>query len=96
MKIRQKKIFPRTVNFDVNYSAGVTSPTTLTAPVDNATGVSTTTTFSWAADANATSYHLLVADSGDFSNLLVDEIVEGTSFEVIGSLIERGTEGKAA
>ena len=70
----------RTVDFDINYSAGVTSQTTLTAPADNATGVSTSVTFSWAADANATSYHLMVSDDAGFSNLVVDEIVEGTSF----------------
>lgn len=70
----------RTVDFDINYSAGVTSATSLITPVDVATNVSTTTTFSWAADANATSYRLMVADSSDFSNLIIDEIVDGTSY----------------
>ena len=73
----------RTVDFNINYSAGVTSPTTLTAPEDNASDVMTTTTFTWNADANATTYHLMVSDGSDFSNLIVDEILTETSYEAI-------------
>ncbi len=72
------------VDLSVLYSGGVTSAVLLSAPVDTATNVSLTPTFSWAADANATSYRLIVSTDSGFGTLLIDEIVTGTSFVASG------------
>jgi len=77
-------IIIRTVNLDINYSAGTTSATTLTAPTDNASDVIVDFTFTWAADNNATSYNLIVADDIGFNNVIIDEILTTTSYDAVG------------
>ncbi len=72
------------IAFNVIYSAGATSATTLSAPANFATNVVLAPTFSWAADANATSYRLMVSTDSAFSTLLIDETVTGTSFAAAG------------
>ena len=74
----------RTLDLNILYSAGITTATTLTSPVDSATNVSLSTTFTWAADANATSYRLMVSTVSNFGSLIVDEVVSGTSFSTVG------------
>lgn len=68
------------VDLTISYSGGATAATNLTAPADNATDAPLTMTFDWVADANATSYRLLVSDMSDFSNILIDETVETNSY----------------
>lgn len=77
-------VITATVSVNIEYSGGTTSTTLLTGPVDNATNVSTSTNFTWAADANATSYRLMVSETNDFSVLLIDEVLTGTSFASTG------------
>ncbi len=72
------------VDLSILYSGGTTSATTLTAPANNATDVSISTTFSWASDPNATSYRLMVSADPGFGSLLIDETVEVTTFDASG------------
>ncbi len=72
------------VSIGILYSGGVTAATTLTAPADNLINVPLSTTFSWDADANATSYRLMVSEDITFATLIIDEIVDGTSFAATG------------
>ncbi|MCF6287843.1 MAG: hypothetical protein L3J53_01225 [Proteobacteria bacterium] len=73
-----------TVSINLIYSGGATAATTLATPLDAATDVPVATTFSWAADANATSYHLMVSDDPAFGTLLIDEFLTDTSFDATG------------
>ncbi|VAW40256.1 hypothetical protein MNBD_GAMMA01-2110, partial [hydrothermal vent metagenome] len=70
----------KSTDISLLYSAGTTTAPTLTIPVDGATNQPLTTTFSWDADANATSYHLLVADDIAFTNIIIDEVVTTNSY----------------
>ncbi len=72
------------VELSVLYSSGTTSAVSLSAPANSATNVALTPTFSWAADANATSYRLMVSTDPGFSTLLIDETVTGNSFVASG------------
>lgn len=45
---------------------------TLTAPADNAMGVNIVPTFTWGADANATSYDITVASDAAFANVVIN------------------------
>lgn len=54
--------------------------TTLTAPANNASGVSTGVTFTWTANAAADAYEIEIATDPAFSNIVDSEIVEGTSY----------------
>ncbi|VAW34554.1 hypothetical protein MNBD_GAMMA01-331, partial [hydrothermal vent metagenome] len=72
------------VSINILYSAGPTAATTLATPADGAVDVVLSTTFSWAADANATSYHLMVSDDPGFGTLLISEFVTDTSFDAVG------------
>ncbi|VAW36204.1 hypothetical protein MNBD_GAMMA01-1912 [hydrothermal vent metagenome] len=77
---------PITADVSINllYSAGPTAATTLATPADGAVDVALSTTFSWAADANATSYHLMVSDDPGFGTLLISEFVTDTNFDAVG------------
>ncbi len=70
--------------FNVVYSAGVSAAPALTSPANSAINVGLSPTFTWNADANATSYHLMVSTDPGFGTLLIDEIVTGTSFVAAG------------
>ena len=72
------------INLNILYSSGVASAPTLSMPADAATNISLTPTFTWSADANATSYHLMVSTDAGFGTLIVDETVTGTSFTASG------------
>ena len=74
----------RNFAYNISYSGGATAATTLMMPADASTGVSTAASFSWAADANATSYRLMVSDDAGFTNILLDEVVIGTNFDAMG------------
>jgi subtilisin-like proprotein convertase family protein len=52
----------------------------LSAPLDNAIDVSTSPVLSWAAVAGADGYTLQISTSSDFSSLIVNATLAGTSF----------------
>ncbi len=63
----------------LNVFSGDPGATTLTSPADNATGVSTTPTFTWTAVADATDYLIEVDDNSNFSSPEFSATVTGTS-----------------
>jgi lysyl endopeptidase len=72
---------PITREFDVDVTVVNDTPaaTTLSAPANGATDVSTNTSFSWDAIAGADGYLLEVATDAGFNNIVVSEVVGGTS-----------------
>lgn len=69
-----------TTDIEVLFSE-VSLATTLSLPADLSTDIGSSVLFSWAAAANATSYHLVVSTSPTFDTLIVDETLAGTTFE---------------
>jgi subtilisin-like proprotein convertase family protein len=65
--------------FDSNFPA-----MSLTAPADNAVGVSTTVTVSWAANANASSYDVQLANDASFAVVLNSGTTATTSYTFSG------------
>lgn len=59
---------------------------TLTAPADTATGVGTLTSYTWAADAAATSYTIEVATDAGFTNIVDSATVPDASYNSAFSL----------
>ncbi len=70
----------RTVPFALSSAAPVAPA--LTLPANGATGLGSQPTLSWAASAGALEYHLQVATDAGFANLVVDQVVSGTSYAV--------------
>jgi len=71
-----------TLQFQV-YSATF-APTALTAPANLATGLSTSVTLSWTADANATSYDVQVATDAAFTTIAASGTATTTTYTVTG------------
>jgi subtilisin-like proprotein convertase family protein len=71
-----------TLQFQV-YSATFAT-TTLTAPANLATGLSSTVTLSWTADANATSYDVEVATDAAFTTITATGNTSATSYVLTG------------
>lgn len=69
----------------------LTSGPSLSAPGDGASDLTLTPTFTWVALSNVTEYRIQVATDAGFSDLVHDEVVEGTSFAVEDELAT-GTE----
>jgi hypothetical protein len=61
------------------FDAAASAPGLL-APEDNAIGVGATPTFTWSASPQAQTYLLEVSRTADFSDLLLSQAVDGTSF----------------
>jgi len=59
----------------------VPSTSSLLAPTDMEENVSTTPTFSWSASTQVESYLIEVATDASFSNIVISETVDGTSFQ---------------
>lgn len=57
---------------------------TLTAPVDDSTGVAVVTTFTWTAGADTDSYTFQVATDSGFTNLVYNVAQAGTSYAATG------------
>ncbi|WP_166654430.1 pre-peptidase C-terminal domain-containing protein, partial [Tahibacter aquaticus] len=70
----------QTAGVTLDVTAAVTGAGSLSAPANGATSVSTTPALSWAAIAGASSYRVQVATDSAFSNLVVNQVVSGTSF----------------
>lgn len=71
-----------TLQFQV-YNATFTTAS-LTAPANLATGLSTSVTFSWTADANATSYDVQIATDAAFTNITTTGNTTTNSYAVTG------------
>ncbi|HPI96123.1 MAG TPA: hypothetical protein PK055_09070 [Gammaproteobacteria bacterium] len=71
----------RELDLNILYSGGTTSQTNLTAPANGASNVSLSETFTWDADANATSYRIQIATEITFTNIVVDEVVDTNSYQ---------------
>jgi hypothetical protein len=70
----------KTQPLTINVASGLPAPTTLLTPSNNAANVGTLPTFSWSPESNSEIFHLEVATDSGFSNLVIDEMVVGTSF----------------
>ena len=70
----------QTAGVTLDVTAAVTGAGSLSAPANGATSVSTTPALSWAAISGASSYRVQVATDSAFTNLVVNQVVSGTSF----------------
>lgn len=70
----------KTQGLSIDAAGAAPAQTTLIAPADAASDVGTLPTFSWSAVAESSSYRLEVATDSGFNNIVVDEVVAGTSF----------------
>ncbi len=73
-------VIEKTVDINVTYGATIAGASTLTAPADAATNVAAQPSFSWTADANATSYLIEVATDDQFNNIVISETVDTNSY----------------
>lgn len=76
----------KTTNVDLIVAAGIPAAGTLLTPANNATSVATQPTFTWSAVAGANDYRLEVATDAAFSNVVIDQVVTGTSHAVTSAL----------
>lgn len=59
-----------TASLALNITSGQVGSTSLTSPLNAATGLATTPTFTWTAATNAATYEIQVATNADFSNIV--------------------------
>jgi len=59
-------------------------PIVIATPIDGQSGVSTTVNLNWAAQANATYYHVQVSRFSNFSSLVTEEFVTTNSYTISG------------
>lgn len=65
------------------YSATL-QPIVITSPTDGQNGLSTTVNLNWAAQANATGYHVQVSQFSNFSSLVAENFASTNSFTLSG------------
>lgn len=65
------------------YSATL-QPIVITSPTDGQNGLSTTVNLNWAAQANATGYHVQVSQFSNFSSLVAENFASTNSFALSG------------
>ena len=68
------------IPLELQISSGSFTEVVLTAPSNNATEVALRPGFTWQEDENAGSYQLQLATDAAFSNIVVDELVYGTTY----------------
>ena len=74
----------KTLTFQFQLYNAAFSTSSLTAPANLATSLSTTLTLSWAADANATAYDVEVATDAAFTNIFTSGTAITNSYAVTG------------
>jgi len=77
-----------TVSLSITINGGPSSPT-ITAPVNNATGVPVSTTLSWSQVSSATTYHVQLSTASDFSTTVVDDssLVTTSNSKAVSGLV---------
>ncbi|MFN3967321.1 S8 family serine peptidase [Flavobacterium sp.] len=63
---------------------GTFEPIAIQSPTNGQSGLSTTVTFNWAAQANALTYQIQVSRFSDFSSLITDDYVSINSYTISG------------
>lgn len=59
-------------------------PIAIQSPTDGQTGLSTTVTLNWTAQANALTYHIQISRFSDFSSLLTEDYVSTNNYTISG------------
>lgn len=72
---------PQALAVNVSVADAAPSAVVLQSPGDGASGVSLDSVFSWTASAQADTYVFELATDPAFGNVIVDEVVSGTSFQ---------------
>ncbi|HSX62928.1 MAG TPA: S8 family serine peptidase [Tahibacter sp.] len=75
-----------TASFTLGVTAAVPAAAALTTPANNATAVSVTPAFTWAAVADASSYRFQLSTSPTFASFVANEVVAATSFTPVAPL----------
>jgi len=77
---------PQALAVNVSVADVIPSAVVLDAPGDGAGGVALAPVFTWLAGTQADTYVLEVATDPAFSNVIIDEVVGGTSFQPVFAL----------
>lgn len=76
----------RNTQVRVNVSTETPDAPMPSMPADMATGVATTVTFSWSASAQVENYRFELATDPGFTNVIIDEMANGTNFQPAAAL----------